>query len=270
MTAIEIHSGSLEHAAVEVPGFRVTLSRFPAGMASRVHAHPRAVLAVTLTGRFEHRTPGEEADCPAASAHVKPVGEPHANRVGSVPSRVVSVEPDPGAIDRLGAARAVFERRGIVPDPEIGDLAWRLAAEIDRPDDVSALAAEGLVLEMTARAARAGERDGRPRPAWLASVIEILHERFGETLRIADLAEEVDVDARELAGRFREHLHVPIGTYVRRLRLEKAREGLASTEDPIASVAARSGYSDQSHLTRAMRKALGVTPGEYRRAASGR
>lgn len=267
MPSLDVHSGSLEHRTVDLSGFRVTHSRFPAGMASRVHDHPRAVLAVTLTGRFEHRTPKGRPDSTTASAHVKPAGEPHANRVGTVPSRVVSIEPDPGTLGRLGPARTVFERRRAVGDPRLGELGWRLAAELEGPDDLWSLAAEGLILEMLTLAGRGVASERRPRPVWLPRLLEILHERFAESPTIADLAALVDVDEREMAARFREHLHVPIGAYVRRLRLDWARERLAGSDAPISSIALRAGYADQSHLTREMRKRLGVTPAAYRRAA---
>ena len=63
---------------------------------------------------------------------------------------------------------------------------------------------------------------------------------------------------------------MPLGEWVRRLRLEDALGRLTRSDASIADVAAASGFADQSHLTRVMRRRLGVTPAEYRRLARGR
>lgn len=49
------------------------------------------------------------------------------------------------------------------------------------------------------------------------------------------------------------------------LRLRRVQEWLAGSTASIAALAHRAGYSDQSALTRAMRRATGLTPAAYRR-----
>lgn len=49
------------------------------------------------------------------------------------------------------------------------------------------------------------------------------------------------------------------------LRLRRVQEWLARSSTSIAELAHRAGYSDQSALTRAMRRATGLTPAAYRR-----
>jgi AraC-like DNA-binding protein len=50
----------------------------------------------------------------------------------------------------------------------------------------------------------------------------------------------------------------------------RAREHLTRSEQAIKTVAARSGLSDQSHLTRALQKYLRVTPQAYRESVRAR
>ncbi|WP_345711050.1 helix-turn-helix transcriptional regulator, partial [Kineococcus glutinatus] len=52
--------------------------------------------------------------------------------------------------------------------------------------------------------------------------------------------------------------------HVLRRRVERARELVVGTAVPLAQVAARCGFADQSHLTRALRRELGVTPAALR------
>jgi AraC-like DNA-binding protein len=55
--------------------------------------------------------------------------------------------------------------------------------------------------------------------------------------------------------------------YLDQLRVRHARELLRNGIAP-ADVALRTGYADQSHLTRHFRRLVGVTPGQYARSCS--
>jgi AraC family transcriptional regulator len=48
------------------------------------------------------------------------------------------------------------------------------------------------------------------------------------------------------------------------LRLEAAKQLLASSPLPIAQIAMELGFSDQSHFTNAFKRRIGVTPRSYR------
>ena len=55
--------------------------------------------------------------------------------------------------------------------------------------------------------------------------------------------------------------------YARRQRLIQAQWLLARSNDSIAEIASRCGYSDQGHLARELRRITGMTPAAWRRAA---
>ncbi len=52
--------------------------------------------------------------------------------------------------------------------------------------------------------------------------------------------------------------------YVLGQRLERARRALLTTDTAIADIAGACGFADQSHLTRTMRRHLGLTPNALR------
>lgn len=58
-----------------------------------------------------------------------------------------------------------------------------------------------------------------------------------------------------------------VGEVIRVRRLARAREELAGTDRPVASIAHRYGFSDASHLSRLFKAHYGTTPREYRAAA---
>ena len=78
------------------------------------------------------------------------------------------------------------------------------------------------------------------------------------------MAAAVDVHPSHLARTFRDCFHVPLGTYIRRLRIEWATRRVAESTDPLSAIAARAGFADQSHFTREFRKRNGVSPARFR------
>jgi AraC-like DNA-binding protein len=69
-----------------------------------------------------------------------------------------------------------------------------------------------------------------------------------------------------LARGFRRAFGCSIGDMQRRLRLERALLDLADSAQPLAQVAQRAGFYDQSHFTNLFRRSYGITPARYRRA----
>jgi len=65
---------------------------------------------------------------------------------------------------------------------------------------------------------------------------------------------------------FRRTVGVPPHQYVLRRRVERAKELLLTGRLGLSEVALAAGFSDQSHLTRVFRRAVGLTPARFRRA----
>jgi AraC family transcriptional regulator len=74
------------------------------------------------------------------------------------------------------------------------------------------------------------------------------------------------VHPAHLSRAFRTYFKVSVGSYVRRLRLDWAREELARSTTSLATVALAAGFADQSHFTRAFKRHTGLTPQRFRRS----
>jgi AraC family transcriptional regulator len=64
---------------------------------------------------------------------------------------------------------------------------------------------------------------------------------------------------------FRQQYGCTVGDYVRKLRLDFASRQLATSSASLAAIALAAGFADQSHFTKAFRRASGMTPAEWRR-----
>jgi AraC family transcriptional regulator len=262
-----ISLGSPRFITVDSGTFRVTEAWFPPGMTLDAHTHDRAIFAVMLDGCFTTAIAGRRLDCRQHTCWVEPIAEKHANFGGTAGARVLAMQPDPTAQHHLEPFERLLDQVSYLRDPIVALDARKLAAEVTRPDALTPLVMDSLVVVMLARAARLGTRDAGPRaPDWLRRTHDVLHDRFREGVTLTDLASCADVTTWHLARTFRRHYGTSIGEYMRALRVNWALEQLALTRTPISCVALDAGFADQSHLTRACRAATGLAPSAYRRA----
>ena len=116
---------------------------------------------------------------------------------------------------------------------------------------------------------------GRPRgtrahgglsPAALRRVQLFALANLGRRVRLEDLAARAGVSLFHFARAFRTSTGETPYAFVQRLRVEKAQQLLGETDLPLGRIALECGYSSQSKLTHAVRRATGLTPGRLREA----
>lgn len=84
-------------------------------------------------------------------------------------------------------------------------------------------------------------------------------------LSVQALASQASLSERQFARAFAAEVGMPPGRYVDRVRLETARRRLEETADGVEQTARSCGYGTPEAMRRAFVRALGVSPGEYRR-----
>jgi AraC-like DNA-binding protein len=105
-----------------------------------------------------------------------------------------------------------------------------------------------------------------PRPASrLAALLARIELDPGQPWATSTMAKAAGLSVSRLHALFREELDASPHGWLFGLRMARVREWLAQTDEPIAAIALRAGFGDQSALTRALKKAVGQTPAEYRR-----
>jgi AraC-like DNA-binding protein len=140
-----------------------------------------------------------------------------------------------------------------------GTPAGRLAAHGHLAVVVAALAAPR---DPAARAPSAVAEDARLRQA-----LALMRERLAEPVTMGDCARAAGMSPTRFAHRFRDHTGYAPMEWLRRLRVERARQLLADPEPTIKEVAARCGFVDPYHFSRVFRLLDGLSPTQYRAAA---
>ncbi len=101
-------------------------------------------------------------------------------------------------------------------------------------------------------------------PGLLRRVADYVDAHLEQDLSVEELASLVDLGATHFSALFTRATGVSPHRFIIQKRVERARELLTSGNDPIAHVAIQVGFCDQSHLTKQMRRVLGICPGRLR------
>ena len=261
---VPVTMGSERSWTRAVDGLLVTEARFSPDMVLERHRHERPIVCVMLEGSFDHVGDRSGHDCTPGTLLVEPAEEPHGNQIKRAGAHVVVIQPEPQD-DLCRALGGLLDRSAYLRFPGVVARARSLVREISARDNAAPIALEAGALELLAVAARLDGLHRGDEPTWLTRAREVIHDRFREPLRLADLAREAGVHPAHLSRVFRQRYREPIATCIRRLRTDWAAERLADTDDPISAIALAAGFADQSHLTRALRARTGMTPARYRR-----
>ncbi len=246
-------------AAAQWDSFRLSETLYARGAFLPWHRHEESYVTFVLTGGYRERSRGQTRACGARTLVLHPAGDAHEDDFAAQPTRCLNVVLHRAFVQRLGVAAETLHRGEVVEGAEINAIASRLACELRRGDQAAALIIEGLLLELFGVISR-----NETTIEWLDEADAIVRERFAEKIGLSDVAAAVGVHPVHLARSYRRRFGTSVGERVRALRLDSAREQLASGA-AVAAAATNAGFADQSHFTKAFRRAHGVAPAEYRR-----
>jgi AraC family transcriptional regulator len=184
-------------------------------------------------------------------------------RVGRVPGQIVpsrarrspsliSSPPDRVRLLVMGAMTFFESNRA---------LAWRYLKDASTllgtdSDAVGAIASPSQGLSLPGRLA-----------AWRASrALEYIENNLGSKLGLQELADWVALSRAHFSREFKQSLGLSPMAYIAVRRIERAKLMMRSTRETLTNVALACGYSDQPHLNRCFRRAVGVSPGAWRRS----
>lgn len=249
-------------------GFAVFESLYRPNQKIPKHSHEQTYISIVLRGSYIEECGQTAWECATGQTMLHVAGECHSDRFHGNGGHILNLELLPSFLSRLCECESVSaDSRILLRSAYAMQLGLRLHKEVANCEPWSALTIEGLTMELLAevfrqRATRLKSHGGD----WLGRVTEILHARFHEPVMLSELAADVCVHPVHLARAFRKRYLCSVGDYLRKLRIEAACHGLLNSDTPIAEIALHSGFSDQSHLCRALKQYTGMSPRHFRRA----
>ena len=176
-------------------------------------------------------------------------------RAGGSEARL-PVTVDPAELEQAGQ----FLRRAMIMFETDRRTAWRclIMASTILTDDLNIIRPTWPVSEPPSGLAH-----------WQAKrVVDYIEVNLESNINVDMLARLIALSKGHFSRAFKKRVGVPPMAFIVTRRIERAKTMLISTREPIANIAAACGFGDQAHLTRRFCRAVGVTPGRYRRINS--
>lgn len=167
--------------------------------------------------------------------------------------------------------RFQFEDNRCASRPSTARAQYMTAFVADRSSPGCALrvaALEEVMVDLVREASGAWRSDGEglgPRSLALARKVKELLVSSDEPLSLTRIGRIVGASPAYLTDLFRRTEGMPIYRYQTRLRLARALNRLAATDD-ITDLALELGFSSHSHFSSAFRRTFGLTPSAHRDA----
>ncbi|HEY1942383.1 MAG TPA: AraC family transcriptional regulator [Roseiarcus sp.] len=237
------------------------------GPAFARHRHDTYAIGVTLAGvqTFWYRG-AQRRSLPGQTLVLHPdeIHDGGAGDEAGLRYRMLYVEPALLCAALGEGAPPPFVAEPVFDDPALYGVLSEALGPLDTPLD------ELETDDIVGRLARAlARRAGRParslaKPAARRAELarDYLEANAGRAVSSAELEHATGLDRYALARHFRALYATSPHRYLVMRRLQRART-MIGAGDPLADVAAATGFADQSHLNRHFKKAFGMPPGRW-------
>lgn len=247
----------------EEGGLRIIETRHPANLKLREHEHEDPTIVAAISGGWDERVERKSFVCRPGSFLVKPGGARHANSYGGELSHSLVIQLTVTHAAAWESSRKAF---GSVVSFENPKLTMRLVGLLAQANTDSRLELQEELSSVFAIIL--GETSSGRRPpvsvVRLKRVRDRLLDETSEATDLTHLAAYCEMTPSAFTHAFRSEFGCTPSSLKRRRRLETVLFLLRTSNSSLSQIAAKTGFADQSHLTREFRRLTGVTPGRYR------
>lgn len=129
----------------------------------------------------------------------------------------------------------------------------------------------GLVLlEQMQQEGRTSSRTTIARPSVIDQINRYIWDNFDKDLKLSDLAEKFPYSESHLRLLFRKRMGMSLGTYIQKVKMNRARSLLVNSGLNVSQVAQACGYDSIYSFSRAFKKSSGLSPLAYKKINTGK
>ena len=99
----------------------------------------------------------------------------------------------------------------------------------------------------------------------IVQISDYIHAHLDQPIKLADLAEVAGISQFHFSCLFKQSMGMTPHQYLIQQRIEQAKQLLKGTKRAIAEIALECGFNSQSHFSKHVRDATGMTPNNYRK-----
>jgi AraC family transcriptional regulator len=168
--------------------------------------------------------------------------------------------------------RVEIRNRFQIRDAQLENIGWAIKHEMELGSPSGRLYMDSLAVSAAARLVsghssvaaqtqRRGGLDGRR----LKQTLAFIEEHLAEDLSLERLATVTGLSASHFRTLFRDSVGIAVHQYVIQRRVERAKSLLMQDSHSVAEIALATGFTHQSHLSRHLQRAAGLSPAQMRR-----
>jgi AraC family transcriptional regulator len=226
-----------------------------------------------LDGKLCHETrhQGEIAIIPAGITH-------RCNWNISVEFMVLAI--DAGLLQQVGQDIVEVDRIELIPrfmnqvDPLIQGIFLTLREELEcgkiggdlLVDSLKTTLVIHLLRNYCTTQPKLSSYDGGLSQSTLQQLKEYIDVHLNQDLKLIELSAIAQLSPYHFLRLFKQRTGITPHQYILQQRIEQAKHLLQHSKLSIAEIAVRTGFSDQSHLTRCFKRRFGITPKQLRQA----
>lgn len=95
-------------------------------------------------------------------------------------------------------------------------------------------------------------------------ILKYLHLNIESEISLEKLAEKLNLSASYISSCFKKQMGISIMKYAKKIRIDRAKVLLTTTDISILDLSVSLGFYDQSHFSKTFKKFTGVSPSKYR------
>lgn len=99
----------------------------------------------------------------------------------------------------------------------------------------------------------------------VAKAIDYIYDHLHTQITLEELADYVKLNPAYFSRLFKKEVGIPVSTYIRRQKVETAKNMLAYSEFQVSQIAQILAFPSQSYFAEIFKKETGFTPMEYKR-----
>ncbi len=107
--------------------------------------------------------------------------------------------------------------------------------------------------------------DANPNDLKLQAAIKYINENYAKDLNMAVVSNEISMNYSLFSAAFKNYTGVNFVSYVKKLRMDKAKQLLTDTDMKVNEISSMVGYDNEKHFLKSFKAFVGVSPSEYRK-----
>ena len=158
-------------------------------------------------------------------------------------------------------------------DPVVYHLGKSFLASLEQPHDASKIFLDHILHALNSHivCSYSGVTISAPKfrgglsSLQMRRATELLEAHLDGDIALQQVAEACELSVSHFARAFKQTFRTPPYRWLIERRVDRARDLMTNSRLPLADIAARCGFADQSALNRSFKRIHGVTPGIWRR-----